>query len=153
MTADAEQGVSPAWAAVALAAVDQSRATVGRHAGWAVRVLVAYGVATVVFFPALGMLHGRSGILAGVVWTGFVLGMGGYALSRRVVGHGFRLLYLTAAGAWTTLWVAATTLGHLAFHDRLAYWIAAGLIVAIPMAIGAVLAARRQRPAGGRINP
>lgn len=153
MAADAERGTSPAWAAVALAGIDQSTAAVRQHASWAVRVLIAYSAATVVFFPVLGMLHGRNGVLAGIAWTGVMLGISGYALSRRVVGRGFRWLYLAAAGAWTALWAAASVLGQLAFRDQTAYWVSAGLIVAAPMVTAAALAARRLRPSGVRSKP
>jgi hypothetical protein len=129
--------LSPGHAAAALAGVDQAAAAVRRHSAWAVRAFTAYAIGTLIFFPAGGLL---SAVVVNVAWAVFLLSLLAYARPRRVFGRGFRRLYLTTAAIWTVLWVGLTVLGHAAFPGNVAYWLVAGVVVAIPMAVAAVRA-------------
>ncbi|GAB2569391.1 hypothetical protein Aab01nite_07630 [Paractinoplanes abujensis] len=131
MTGDDD--VSPAWAAVALAEIDQSRAAVREHSAWVGRALIAYGMASVVFFPVSGLVHGFWSVVVGVCWGVFLVSVLCYAAPRRVMVRGFRALYLRATAAWTALWLAGSAIGHLLFADRVAFWVPAGVVVALPM--------------------
>ncbi|MBL7257486.1 hypothetical protein [Paractinoplanes lichenicola] len=131
MTGD--EDVSPGWAAVALAEVDQSTAAVREHSGWVRRALIAYGMASLVFFPAGGLVHGFWAVVIGVIWGVFLVSVVFYALPQRVLVRGFRRVYLRATLWWTALWLAGTAIGHLLFADRVAYWVPAGVVVALPM--------------------
>ncbi|MBM2616626.1 hypothetical protein JIG36_13760 [Actinoplanes sp. LDG1-06] len=135
-----DEEMSPGRAAVALAGIDQARAAVREHSGWAGRAMAAYGMASLVFFPAGGLVHGVWAAVIGVCWGVFLLSVLRYALPNRVVGRGFRRLYLRATAAWTVLWVTGALIGHLVFADQVAFWVPAGVVVALPMFAAAVRA-------------
>jgi hypothetical protein len=129
--------MSPARASAALAGIDQSSAAVRDHSRWVRRALAAYGVATLLFFPAGGLLHGAAAVAVNTTWVVFLVAVACYVFPRRVVARGSRRRYLISAALWTVLWTAAAVLGHAAFPDNPAYWLSTAPLVALPMLLAA----------------
>jgi hypothetical protein len=136
--------MSPHEAADALVAVDRSRAAVQRRSRWTARYMGAYGVATLVAFPAMSLCRGTVvAVCASCLWTLIVLGSAWYVRCQRVVGRGFRRVYTLTFGSWAVLWGVGLTLGQRLFETRSQYWVCACLIVAVPQFVGAWVTARR----------
>lgn len=133
-------GVTSAEAARLVADAERARAAVlagagPRHAAW----LVGMAVLTPSYYAGLGVAAAEPEVLVvSLVFAGLV---GALSLSllpgARVARLGLPRRFGLAVGGWGLLFGLTLPAGLLAFPAEPAYWVPAGLLTALPLALGA----------------
>ncbi|WP_210508357.1 hypothetical protein [Naasia sp. SYSU D00057] len=115
-----------------------TRAEAAPHAvGWFAAMAALMPVA----FTGIGAARGEPGILAvALVFAGVVLALSGLLLGVRAFPTGFTRRFVPAMLVWGAVFGVLLSVGLLFFRAELAYWIPAGIVTALPLA----LAARRE---------
>lgn len=136
---------SPHEAADLLDAADRMHAMVHGAASWRyIAWLTGMAVATVVFLTAMGLVDGDTEVL--VLTAPFVLCIAVLSLTllpgSRVSSAGFGRRWVGAVVGWGVLYGATMTLGLNVFRGEVAFWLAAAVVTAVPLVLGARAEAR-----------
>lgn len=133
-------------AADLVAIADRLRTSVRHAAAWRyVSWLVGMAVATVMYLAGLGVAaHDDTAVLAVSLVFGACVAVLSVALlpGARVTSAGFTRRWARAVLAWGLLYGASMLLGLLLFRGELLFWIPAGVVAAVPLALGARAEAR-----------
>ncbi|MCU1437541.1 MAG: hypothetical protein JWP66_628 [Naasia sp.] len=91
-----------------------------------------------VTFAGIGAARGEAGILAVALVMAAAVGVLSVALMRgRAVSVGFRRRFLPALLAWGASFGVLLSVGLIMLRGELLYWIPAGIVVGLPLAVAA----------------
>ncbi|HEY8589019.1 MAG TPA: hypothetical protein VIL55_05670 [Naasia sp.] len=100
--------------------------------------LAAMAALMPVTFAGIGSARGEDGVLAVALVFGATVGLLSVTLMRgRAFSVGFRRRFVPAMLAWGTAFGVFLSVGLLILRTELLYWIPAGIIVALPLAVAA----------------
>ncbi|MHB8295033.1 MAG: hypothetical protein ACYDH5_10510 [Acidimicrobiales bacterium] len=132
-----------AEAVVALAHVGALGDTARGGARWTVRLLVAYGLAVLIYVPWVGVLPVAGILVATGLWFAFCAATVVFAYRQRVSPRGFGLLWAVVFSSFGLLWSVASAVGIGSFRGDLVYWLPAALVISMPFFVGAGVATKR----------
>ena len=132
-------------AAADLARAGAATSRVRDESRWAVRHFAVFAVGWAVLTLVLGLVFPLwlRLTVAGVLWIPLVTGMVTWAHRRRASSRGMVRRNAWAFGTAGVLYIAAVVVGTPGQLGNVAYWVPAAVVVAVPLAVAAVLEARR----------
>ncbi|MFC7386696.1 hypothetical protein [Sphaerisporangium rhizosphaerae] len=132
----------------ALAQIGRVRRSVGRSAaamGW---LYLVWGVAALLYWPAMFFASSPIPRIAGIAWLAMTALSFVYAYSLGVYGHS--RLHSRVALVWVAVMVGVALFGYYVMPERPSgWWVAAGLAAAVAAAVPVLYAAWRLRPWDG----
>lgn len=143
--ADMDTDMSRERAAADLARAATATDRVRDESRWAVRYFAVFAVGWPVLLLVLGLVFPLwlRMTIAGVLWIPLVTGMVVWANRHRAYSRGMLRRNAWAFGTAGVLYTAALFVGTPAQLGNAAYWVPAAVVVDLPLAVAAVLEARR----------
>ncbi len=143
--ADMDTDMSRERAAADLARAATATDRVRDESRWAVRYFALLGAGWAAITLVLGLVFPLwlRMTVAGVLWIPLVTGLVVWAVRRRASSRGVARHNAWAIGATSVLYGAAIIIGTPGQLGNAAYWVPAAVLAALPLAVAAVLEARR----------
>ncbi len=134
---------TPSEARRLLAEAARAQDRLGSRGGWIRRYLLVFAAAALVVFPLIG-LGGTTGSAVAVGgWLALVSLMSWWASRQTATERGGSRRNLAGFVVWGALYGLGLLLGFELFPGEPLYWLPAAVVVAAPLALAALVPARR----------
>ena len=116
-----------------------------RQAGhWYTRYLLVYAAASFLVAALFGVLGNHWGMLVLMpLWLVVIVALSVWSARARASMVGFGRLHGAVIGSWAVLWAVTVVVGSERYQGRPAWWVPAGVALALPSLVGAWVAHRR----------